>query len=903
MKTRKESDSNDLSVQTKAAGTPGRSSLAQKRYGGAAEQTPVEVQAKGDIAAGPGSVQSTAAHGVQDAGGSLPHLEAIQASFGTHDVSGVQAHVGGRAGEATATMGAEAYATGNHVAFNSAPSLHTAAHEAAHVVQQRAGVQLKGGVGEVGEEYEQHADQVADAVVAGEPAEALLDAHAGNATNDVGVQMLSDGVDKLNDSAESHWYKSTDGAKVVANFKALTPAERDKMVRDDGFDKIMRRVVKALDAFQMTQLFALVPRDVADLRWKLYWLDAGGQISKMSIAQWRWFLVYNDPSDWTKLRAYPTGYKMFLEHCPAELVPPWDLLQGLETKQWKGTSAAVRTAVNQLNPAQKVKVLGDKPKLEAIVSHAGNAHETYRTLSYLNADITTMCTHLGFWRFRGLTNDDWGAMFGAAPRAEVDALAKNQPAIWAQVTGACPPSIISVVRGATQEVDDGTGTGTKEAAVDKQLDDPIMVAAMLKTMGATGFLSLCCTTGADAAANYQKVRTALNVAGVTSLVKALQPGQRMGDRTAAHLKLWFLAETASPSLSEAMMSQRFNMTVGGTGAYNHNGATTTITQWTIPALHQSWIVLERLPPSNVENNPRLMNMLRNGHATGGDDGAAYYGSLINDPNYKSGEVVMGYKNLAAPRTDANAGPGVYSANGQGAGAAAVPMNLFNATLRHEIGHSVDRQLGIMDGWGAQDSAGAWKKHPTYEAFIDAIISAGGGFGTKTSPKHGYIGADIDKYRAAMIKAVKTGVSFQAALTSIKATAGIAPDAGCISAVFTTARWTGGGSGPWYQTANYKPQNDRSFQRAYDDADSLYSFKDSIRTSKGVTQYQWRAPGEWFAEVYQVYYAEQETGANTPVGGILRSKDKNAAELMSTVVDRGFSPQDMRGGKTEKAPGT
>jgi hypothetical protein len=40
------------------------------------------------------------------------------------------------------------YATGNHVAFKGAPNLHTAAHEAAHVVQQRGGVQLKGGVGQ-----------------------------------------------------------------------------------------------------------------------------------------------------------------------------------------------------------------------------------------------------------------------------------------------------------------------------------------------------------------------------------------------------------------------------------------------------------------------------------------------------------------------------------------------------------------------------------------------------------------------------------------------------------------------------------------------------------------------------------------------------------------------------------
>ena len=70
-------------------------------------------------------------------------------------------------------MGAQAFATGNHVAFAGTPDLHTAAHEAAHVVQQRGGVHLKGGVGEAGDTYEQHADAVADKVVRGESAEAL----------------------------------------------------------------------------------------------------------------------------------------------------------------------------------------------------------------------------------------------------------------------------------------------------------------------------------------------------------------------------------------------------------------------------------------------------------------------------------------------------------------------------------------------------------------------------------------------------------------------------------------------------------------------------------------------------------------------------------------------------------
>lgn len=127
--------------------------------------------------------------GVSGAGGKLPHLEQIQASFGHHDVSGISAHVGGAATAAAASLGANAYAFGNSVAFQREPSLHTAAHEAAHVVQQRAGVQLEGGVGKSGDRYEQHADAVADAVVSGRSAEPLLKQYAGDRAS-AGVQAI-----------------------------------------------------------------------------------------------------------------------------------------------------------------------------------------------------------------------------------------------------------------------------------------------------------------------------------------------------------------------------------------------------------------------------------------------------------------------------------------------------------------------------------------------------------------------------------------------------------------------------------------------------------------------------------------------------------------------------------------
>ncbi|HIN85418.1 MAG TPA: DUF4157 domain-containing protein [Myxococcales bacterium] len=146
------------------------------------------VQLQGTVQCDSSRVHELAQEGTTGAGGPMPHLDAIQSSFGRHDVSTIKAHSGGRASETAQEMGAQAYATGNNVVFGTgSPSLHTAAHEAAHTLQQKAGVSIPGGVGNVGDTYERHADSVADAVVAGKSSETLLDKLPGSGSS-TGVQ-------------------------------------------------------------------------------------------------------------------------------------------------------------------------------------------------------------------------------------------------------------------------------------------------------------------------------------------------------------------------------------------------------------------------------------------------------------------------------------------------------------------------------------------------------------------------------------------------------------------------------------------------------------------------------------------------------------------------------------------
>lgn len=138
-------------------------------------------------------IQQQAELGTRGPAERMPHFDRIQAAFGGHDLSGVRAHTGADALASCDTMGAEAYARGSDVAFAGTPSLFVAAHEAAHVVQQSGGVQLKGGVGQAGDRYERQADEVAARVVRGESAEPLLDdmAGSGGGMSEAPVQMFS----------------------------------------------------------------------------------------------------------------------------------------------------------------------------------------------------------------------------------------------------------------------------------------------------------------------------------------------------------------------------------------------------------------------------------------------------------------------------------------------------------------------------------------------------------------------------------------------------------------------------------------------------------------------------------------------------------------------------------------
>jgi len=155
----------------------------------------------------------------------LPHQAQLQQAFGPHDLEGARAHVGGGAGQTAAALGTRAYTQGDDVAFQSAPDLHVAAHEAAHVIQQRQGRLPAGGKSQKGDPLEREADEVARRAAAGQSAADLLGpAKTGKGKQGPAqaIQAFAGNVDTATTSGPG-----TVREQVEANFGRGPAGERD----------------------------------------------------------------------------------------------------------------------------------------------------------------------------------------------------------------------------------------------------------------------------------------------------------------------------------------------------------------------------------------------------------------------------------------------------------------------------------------------------------------------------------------------------------------------------------------------------------------------------------------------------------------------------------------------------
>jgi hypothetical protein len=299
------------------------------------------------------------------------------------------------------------------------------------------------------------------------------------------------------------------------------------------------------------------------------------------------------------------------------------------------------------------------------------------------------------------------------------------------------------------------------------------------------------------------------------------------------------------------------------------------TAWDKRGLRRCWDVLAMLPPEHIESNGDLKSLTR------------YRSGSIEGWASDEGEAAIGYGD----------GNDIDNTNETGAFTdAGDPLrgtNMFDATVRHEIGHRVDSSVG-GPAYCATDDGGGWLTWDSTDGIADRLVTASAG---KISSW-----ANADQKRA-IIACLQTVVADRAPTdignrlralpflsnhASDAAQATMLADIEADGAVLTLSS-SFSNQGPWSGTGIHL--GDRVYHESYA-WPQWVSYKHAARAKK-MSTYQFRAPGEWFAEAYAAYY--QPPGAK---GSLLAARDPATKAWFDANVD----PQHGAGGTTPPAPG-
>jgi len=165
----------------------------------------------------------------------------------------------------------------------------------------------------------------------------------------------------------------------------------------------------------------------------------------------------------------------------------------------------------------------------------------------------------------------------------------------------------------------------------------------------------------------------------------------------------------------------------------------------------------------------------------------------------------------------------------------VKPNAFNVCMLHEIGHSVDDKYKIMAGLMEQASYGDWKKE-TKESVADALTKAAlKAMGNPGDPLKGQVAGLIAAALGGKAPAQPGGCNrtqWKALQTYTDIALAIRTD-----------------NKPWFNASPGKVTVDgRVYVESYGNDWHSYAVQERAAT---VRDYQWRAPGEWFADLYGV----------------------------------------------------
>lgn len=286
-------------------------------------------------------------------------------------------------------------------------------------------------------------------------------------------------------------------------------------------------------------------------------------------------------------------------------------------------------------------------------------------------------------------------------------------------------------------------------------------------------------------------------------------------------------------------------------------------EWDAKSLRRMYQVLDALPSGAVEGNPKLASIDRF-KPMGGWSG--YYAQGDE-------QIAMGYTSL----TDTVGGS--YAPGGK----TPVPLhgqNVFDHIVRHEVGHAVDAKLGLSRTWCLDNANGGdWSSHGDGSGLAAVLVSKSGGAisGLAAAKKIAVTEALQESIeaaanvKAAPVVAAKIDALVRAKKISKSEAATVKRDPAVRTLVANVTK-----SSPWFSNSGGVHLGGRVYQQAY--GRSWYSYDPAARPRR-VSNYQFRAPGEWIADAYSAYYSPGHLK-----GARLEAVDKKTKDWFDTAVD-------------------